>query len=146
VRAFANTTEFCAKCGAIGIARCPECKDSIRGAGLYYGLHGDWTLGGHLLRPPAYCPRCGKPFPWTKLALEAAEQLVLEMDELSRDEKASLTSSFSDLVRDTPTTPVAMARYKKLIANAAEGSKQALKEIMVAVVVDSVKRGLFSSP
>ena len=47
---------------------------------------------------PAFCYKCGDPFPWTAAALRAAEDLADEMDALSDDEKESLKKTLPDLV------------------------------------------------
>jgi hypothetical protein len=42
--------------------------------------------------------------------------LADELDELSPDDKELLKGSLDDLVADTPRTPLAATRFKKLVA------------------------------
>ena len=51
---------FCSECGAATITECPNCRTEIEGE---YHMEGvvDFTE----FKPPAFCPACGKPYPWT---------------------------------------------------------------------------------
>lgn len=50
--------EFCSKCGSPGIDKCESCGAPIKGSRKR-------VIGG-TYEPPAYCYKCGKPFPWTE--------------------------------------------------------------------------------
>lgn len=52
--------EFCSKCGAKTIHKCPECNQTIRG-----DYHSDEVvvIGGST-PIPTHCEGCGRPFPW----------------------------------------------------------------------------------
>src|SRR5882672_4531511 len=66
---------FCEDCGAPAIDHCQTCCWPIAGIGPY-----DWMGGGGPYRPPKYCGECGKPFPWTETALEAAKEYTDDLD------------------------------------------------------------------
>lgn len=71
--------------------------------------------------PPSYCRACGKPYPWTALKLEAAKELVEELDGLDAEERQLLKQSLDDLVTDSPKTEVAGLRFKRLMKKGGEG-------------------------
>ena len=50
---------FCPQCGARIISKCPACNAVIRGV-----VDDTWSFAFNYT-VPAYCPDCGKPFPWT---------------------------------------------------------------------------------
>jgi hypothetical protein len=66
--------------------------------------------------------RMGKPYPWTAMALRAAKEYTDQTKALSLEDKADLTQSFDDLTMDTPRTPVAASRFKRILGSAS-GSK-----------------------
>ena len=99
----------CDKCGSRTITTCPACETEIRGR---YNVPSVVSLSEY--KAPAFCYKCGEPFPWTAAALRAAEDLADEMDALSDDEKESLKKILPDLVRETPRARLAETRFKKL--------------------------------
>ena len=139
-----KTTDFCTQCGAVGIYACPECNEAIRGALLFLGLYDDWQKGQPITKPPGFCHKCGNAYPWTRARIEAAKELISEMDELQEADREALKSTLPDLIRESPKTELAVVRYKKLLKKAADGSKEGLKKILWVIVTESVKRTLFS--
>jgi len=131
--------EFCPKCGAPTIFQCPSCNKEIQGD---YVVPGIVVIGSGPGKPPAYCFSCGKPFPWTNSSLEAAKLLILEVEELS-DQKEKLADSLPDLVSDSPRTPVAISRWKKAFDRVGPQIGGMLKEVLVDVVSESVRKALF---
>lgn len=141
--------KFCPACGAETITHCRHCNAAIQGA-----LHSTYWSGGseYLGTPPieqtrttrgvvhAYCHSCGKPFPWTSAAIEAAKALAQELDELTDAEKILLQASIDDLVADTPRTNVALVRFKKLMPKLGRQAAEGLKNILVNVVTEAVKK------
>ena len=67
--------EHCDRCGAPTIMACPSCQTAIRG---YY--HVTRVVGFDDYAAPAFCYKCGNPFPWTAARLRAAEDLADELD------------------------------------------------------------------
>jgi hypothetical protein len=96
--------------------------------------------GRELKAIPAYCPDCGEAFPWTKEKLKAAHDLIEELDELTRDEKARLNESISELAHDSAQTPVAVTRIKKIALKIGKGSWTLLEKIITDVASDTVKK------
>jgi hypothetical protein len=71
--------------------------------------------------------------------LKAAKELADEAEKLSSDEKEQLKLTFDDLVRETPRTPVAASRYKKLTAKAGSMLAEGLKSILIELIVSNAK-------
>jgi hypothetical protein len=117
---------------------CPGCSTVIRG---YYNVPGVIVFFDY--SKPSYCYNCGKPFPWTAASLEAASELVDDLEALSQEEKQQLKESFPDLVRDTPRTAVAEGRFKRLTKKAGAEAVGAMRSILVDVVSEAVKKSIF---
>lgn len=130
-----HNTEFCDKCGAETIFTCLHYQRPIRGSYSVDGLTDPRRYSA-----PSFCTGCGKPYPWTSAALAAARELVVESDSLSSAEREELQSTFSDLVTDTPRTTVAASKYKRLAIKAGKEVASGLRDILVDVVSESVKK------
>jgi hypothetical protein len=98
---------YCTICGAETICGCEECDYLIRGYHHIPGVVGPYTR-------PSFCHHCGKPYPWTEKALEAAKELADELD-ISDQEKAQIRQDVEDIVRDTPRTQAAANRFKRIV-------------------------------
>lgn len=127
---------FCSKCGAKTISFCPHCNAEIRGS-----LRGVVSTGE--IDVPAFCSNCGRSYPWVESSLSAAKDLADELDELSPEDRQALKGSLEDLVRDTPKTQVAIARFKKIVPKAGRLAAEGLKKVLVDVATEAVKRQLW---
>jgi hypothetical protein len=132
--------KFCQKCGAQTISACPSCNTRIKGDYYVPGVFGFETP------TPAFCDECGKPYPWTSEAIHAAEDCAAEMDELDQSEKDLLKDSIPQIVSDTPATPLAAKRIKRLLAKAGVEGAKALKDVLVNVVSETVKKVIWPTP
>ena len=72
--------------------------------------------------------------------LKAALELSAEVDNLTEEERDILKKSLDDIVRDTPQTPVAAARFKKLVGKAGKEAAQGFKSILVDVASETAKK------
>ena len=133
----AHNQDHCDKCGSRTITTCPACETEIRG---YYHLP---NVVGFGYTAPAFCYKCGEPFPWTAAALRAAEDLADELDDLSADEKDSLKKALPDLVRETPRARVAETRFKKLMRKVSEEGVEGMRGILTDIVSETVRKTLF---
>ncbi len=133
-----SNQNFCSQCGAKTITACPSCNTAIRG---YYHVPGVIGIFGY--NKPAYCFQCGCAFPWTVTSLDAAAELVDDLDTLNADEKRQLKDSFPDLVRDTPKTPVAEGRFKHLTKKAGAEAIGGIRTILIDLVSEAVKKSIF---
>src|SRR6266849_2039371 len=97
-----KNAKFCARCGQPTLIACPDCGHDIRG---------DYTsavvvaMASHY-HAPASCDNCGRPYPWTREALEGAETLTDQMTDLSGDEVAEVKNNLEHLVSDSAQTKV----------------------------------------
>ena len=129
---------FCPQCGAQTIKECQVCHAPIPG---YYHVPGRTFLIGSFARPK-FCSACGHAYPWTERALEAARELAGELEGLSDEDKTVLKESIDELVRDSQRTEVAAVRFKRLIAKARGQAVVALRQILIDIVSEVVKKKL----
>jgi len=102
--------EYCNSCGEKTIQTCQNCNSPIRG---YY--HRPNIAGITTINTPSFCYNCGNPYPWTETRLQAAQDLINEIDELSEEEKEKFADSLPDVIADTPKTPLAATRFNKVL-------------------------------
>lgn len=136
-----NHEEYCSKCGAKTITVCPNCASQIRG---WYVKEGVVTiLPDKLSFPrPAYCPSCGKPYPWTESALENAALLIEEEEEFSQEQKSKLIESLPDIVSETPKTNVATIRFKKALSSAGKFTAEGIRQFCIDFACELAKKSL----
>lgn len=133
-----GTQTYCTKCGKPIISTCPHCSKPIRGLrndDIYYMLE-EYVC-------PSYCYNCGKPYPWTERILNNATELISLADELDANTKELIKSAIPDLIIDTPSTPVAAAKYSKALSDAGDVLKNSLHNLLVDVLSESAKKILF---
>ena len=131
---------FCGTCGKATIAACRRCGAPIRGV---YHVPGSYLIES--MPAVAYCLGCGKPYPWTEKRVQAAKELADEIAHLKPQERELLKRSIDDLLTDTPRTHLAIARFKRLIAKAGPEAEAALREILVQVVSEAVRKAIWGS-
>lgn len=130
--------DFCSRCGAETTTQCPKCKSHVRG---YYD-HDGGVIAIPTFDVPAYCYKCGEPFPWTTRAIQAAQELADEIEGLSDKERETAKGSLIEITRDTPQTEVAIVRIKKLLAKAGPTIGHGLREILISVATEASKKQL----
>lgn len=135
----ANYTSFCNSCGKSTISNCSNCSTSIRGN---YEVPGVAVIGFPYYKP-SYCYSCGHPFPWTETLINNAVELIALDENLSDEDKAIIKSALPDLIVETPTTPLATAKYKKFVPKAAKYIQDGLKNLLVDVASETVKKSLW---
>jgi hypothetical protein len=111
------------------------CSKSIRGE-----YHADGIISLSYYKPPAYCHACGKPFPWTDRAIQAAIQFSVEEGNLQGDEAEQFKNAVGDIVRDTPATPVAASRVRKVMGKVGPQAAQFVRDTLKDVVSEAVKK------
>lgn len=134
----ANSTKYCQRCGANTVSQCANCNIYIRGE---YNIV-DMPYISEYERP-FYCFDCGDPFPWTKQILENAVELVDLDEELTNEIKDIIKSSLPNLLIETPTTPVAVAKYRKFMGSASTFVKDGMKNLLIGAVNESVKKSIW---
>jgi hypothetical protein len=99
-------------------------------------------IGGGPYQSPKHCGECGKPFRWTETPIKAAEQFADGLDTVNASEKAELKATVPDLISDTPRTPLAVSRFKKLAAKIGAPAAQGFTQILISVLTEEAKRQL----
>ncbi len=135
-----SNQKHCAECGVPTITACVDCKSLIRG---YYHVAGVFAADHY--HKPSYCYDCGKPYPWTKASLDAAQELTDELEQLNAEERQQLKDSLPDLLKDTPRTAVAELRFKKLMKKAGAEAFNAMRSILIDIVSEAVRKSVFGS-
>jgi hypothetical protein len=98
--------------------------------------------GGGPYKPPRYCGECGKPFPWTETALQAAKEYADDLDQLTLGERATLKATFDDLTVDTARTPLAANRFKKFLAKVGPVAGGVLQKVVETIATEAAKRSI----
>lgn len=77
------------------------------------------------------------------MSIETARLLIQEDMQLSEVDKEILNLSIADLLTETPKTKLATMRYKKYILKAMNITVQGLRDLLVDLVSESVKKALW---
>jgi hypothetical protein len=128
--------KFCKKCGQPTIHECQECKSPIQG---YFHRPNVTSLLSYP-PPPAFCHECGEPYPWTTAKIEAAREYVDELEELDIQEKASFKISIDEIAKDTPKGEVAIKRISKLMKKLSGDAYKQMKQILVEISSETLKK------
>jgi len=94
-----------------------------------------------MFHPPAFCQYCGGAFPWTERKQQAALDLFIDecQDAAAREE---FKSSIEQITKDTPQAQVAGKRIMRLLGKIGKGTATAIREIVVDIAAEAVKRTL----
>lgn len=133
-------SKYCPKCGETTITNCPICSEPIRGR--YQNCEGFFS---RKYRAPAYCHNCGKPFPWTKLKLEAARELINDVDELTDEERKNINNSFTNIISDNPMTTVSANKIRNVLKKIPEQATSCLRDILVDIASETAKKIIWPS-
>jgi hypothetical protein len=128
----------CPECGEKTVTNCTHCNSDIRG---YHDIPG--VIGFFNYTAPNYCENCGQPFPWTERKTHAARELIALADTLNDEEMWDLQRSITDLIKGGPEAVVAQAKYKKYIAKAGSEIAKGLRDILVDMVSETVKKAIW---
>lgn len=135
----ANAQPHCEECGAKTISNCQCCGEPIHGK---YQADGVVMIGFRYTKP-YYCWSCGEPYPWTEKILKNAVE-ILSLDEtLNERDKEMIKASIPNLIVETPDSPIAVAKYKSGVAKAEEFVKESLRQLLIDVVSETIRRALF---
>lgn len=138
-RVSSNHQNFCTKCGKETYSFCPNCGNPIRG---FYKIEN--LCLSRTYEKPFYCHDCGFPYPWTQNLLDSAVELLSSSDELDEISKDLIKSAIPELLVESPATPIAINKYQKGIRRAGQATINSLRQLLIDVVSESVKKYLFS--
>ena len=131
----AKNEDYCSICGAKVISACPSCGSPLRGdyyvvkprsSATIYDAFGEAHSVRHVsgvqkvkitseVQIPAFCYKCGKPYPWTEATLKTAENIINMLDELTEAQKKQLVDFIPDIIVETPQSRYAALVYAKLL-------------------------------
>lgn len=134
-----HNQDFCDRCGARTITRCPNCDAPIKGD---YDNPEVLILPGSYSRPN-YCHKCGKPYPWTATKLKAARELSEELSGLTPQDRELLARSLDDIVQDNPRTELAAMRVKRILGKAGKEASDGLKAILIDIAREAVRKQIW---
>jgi hypothetical protein len=139
---YANTSpedrkKFCHYCGQPTIMACESCNAPLQGA----EIDPEVVVIGFDFPPPAFCHECGAPHTWTRRKINTAIELAAEVETDPR-ELEKLRDSIGDLTTETPRTPLAVARFKKLVAKAGSAMGPAISKILSDIASEAIQKQL----
>lgn len=137
-RAPISAPEFCEKCGEKMLDSCPSCHAKI----MEWDFGGFPFLGNPDYERASYCRNCGKPYPWTEAAIEAASMLMEEDDELTAEIREKTIEVLPDIVRETPKTSLAVVRLKKAFVDAGKFTADGLRQFAIDFGCEFAKKQL----
>ena len=68
---------------------------------------------------------------------------MIEESELDAADMTALTESLPELVGDTPKTQAATVRWGRILKKAGMATKDALRDVLVNVISEAVKKGIW---
>ena len=92
--------------------------------------------------PPRYCPNCGEPFPWQQSALDAARELADTLDGLTPHQREALKQDLVDVAHDTPRTPAAANRVKRVLSALGHEAAPILRKVLEGIATAAAKQKL----
>lgn len=136
--------KHCFKCGCDTIIKCPDCNSGIHGHYYDPGYPGFSSSGKNLDKAPSFCHDCGKPYPWTKSAIKAAQELAERIVILSQEEKETLKECIDDLVKikDTPQERIVVSKFKMIAQKAGQEIYNGFKDVLTNLLSEVEKKSL----
>lgn len=135
--------DFCEKCGSKMMSRCQNCNEYIK----HIAFDDDMIILNAFSddEKPSYCRHCSKPFPWITAALEAAELLITEDENLETEEQEQLISTLPDIISETPRTQLATVRIKKLLLKAGKFTAEGIRQFAIDFACELAKQLLLGT-
>lgn len=134
----ANSQNYCSLCGTETFSSCSHCNEPIRGV-----VKLDGVVGCPSYRKPFYCHSCGYPYPWTQKILDSAVELVSLDSEIDSASRELIKNAIPELLIDSPTVPLAVAKYKQGMSNAGQVVKDSMRHLLIDVLSEVPKKLLF---
>ena len=137
---------FCSSCRQTTISACQKCDTPIKGSYREVSqIDPPFRYSNSPYSKPSYCYNCGEAFPWTQRSQEAAFELINLSDDLNDTEKEDLKQSIIHLLKDTPKTSIAQVKFKKYVTKAGSEIAKGLKDILIDIVSETVKKAIWTS-
>lgn len=123
--------KFCDKCGKEVIDECTHCEVKIQGNPFIRNRNNI---------APAFCHKCGEPYPWTETKNKVTEELIQELEEISEDDKMILTKNINDIIIETPETNLAVIKIKKIFKKYGEPVRKILYKAFIDIASETTKK------
>lgn len=131
-------TNYCQKCGSETINSCQECNTQIRGN---YEVSGIAVIGSKKAEAPRYCHSCGKPYPWTEEKLKALQEII-NLSDISQEDKDDFGKNLPDIVSDTPRTKVSALKLKMIGSKVSKEIWEVARGIFVDIASETAKKAM----
>lgn len=131
--------KYCSLCGEATLTACPKCTQPIRG---YFHVDGVISAGSYY-EPPSFCHACGNAFPWTERKISGAIELLQAGSDLTPTEIEQVRSDLSELTKDSPKTPAASLRFKKVLSKVGATVASGVKDIIVDILSEATKKAIW---
>ena len=79
------------------------------------------------------------------MKLQAAHEMVAELEGLNDNEKAELTQSLDELIKNSPKAEVASFRFKRIMKKVGKESYEMVKGVLTDVLSEAAKKMLFGA-
>lgn len=124
-----DNEKYCTRCGAETISRCCKCNAEIKGRYHYEGLV-DFSA---MEKIPEYCHNCGNPYEWTRMKIEALNELIELDEELNQEQKEILKQSGIEISTENAKNKVAVLKIKSILSKAGSALKEEIKDAFAQV-------------
>jgi len=142
-----SNQHHCEKCGEKTVTQCPSCNQEIRGVRYWIqqsyvdARHGgSHTTFDTRYELPKFCLHCGTAYPWTDKRIQTLREYIINITELSEDDKQLLLNNLSDLIKSTPRSDLAASYWKKILDN-----KEGIAKIVYEIGKEYLPSVIFSS-
>lgn len=141
-------SDYCPQCGEKTIIKCPHCFAPIRGnkyteTPVWLDVT-DTEIIHEVYQIPAFCPKCGSPYPWTESLLQEADTIIDSFDELTEEQRKLLKDKFPDLLTDTPRTISSALTFSKLINGLTSVGSSVGKGFLINLLEKHVPETIFT--
>ena len=102
---------------------------------------GAYDVGVESYRPPQFCHKCGRAYPWMGERLRTVRELLNQEKKLSADERNGLLENLQYVMSD-PTAELAPAKRKLIevkLENASKFVRELILDLAAKVIVESAK-------
>ncbi len=134
-----NLSQFCHECGKDIIRKCPKCESPIKGN----YVDNNEILNSKFFKLPKYCDSCGTPYPWIQSKIDAVESVLKDTKKLNQKEKQEFENYIPDLIINTPKTEIASLKAKNLMEKVGPVLSDMLKNILIDIVLEVVKKTIW---
>jgi len=127
---------FCEECGEQSIIKCQNCNHKI-----------NWVSENEAISPflrPSYCGECGIAFPWIKIALDSAKEILDIDNKIGSDDKEKLMKSINEITKDTSKTEINAFKIKNIAKILSKDTYSIFMKIVSSIGTELARKILLS--